>query len=90
MVDQLAEPHKYRVGFEWSLGHLRGTEARQVVCDHMVGAHQIGDDGHPRGSEVTLPVQEHDRRSLPALKQRGGDPCNLEPALGDRQILQES
>jgi hypothetical protein len=41
----------------------------------MVGAHQIGDDGHPRGSDVTLPVEEHDRRSIPALKQRGGDPA---------------
>jgi hypothetical protein len=29
VVDELAEPHKYRVGFEWSLGHLRGTEPRQ-------------------------------------------------------------
>ena len=67
----------------------RTTEARKIGNDDPMAAHQLRDSAGPFLREPSYPVQQDDGCAGTALEHGGRDSSSVEPAVRDRQAIQE-
>jgi hypothetical protein len=89
LVDQLVEPRQDRAGVESGVTNRRGAVAREVGDDDPVGPDQVRNNPDPDGCELTLAVQQHDRRAVTAFQHGGGHTRQHQLPLGHRHGVQQ-
>lgn len=84
MLDQRTQPIQYAIGLNRATGHHRVPVSRHVRGDDPVGLGQFRKYTDPLGRVLARPVQEHDGRAVPTLKDSGLHTSHIERPLGER------
>jgi hypothetical protein len=89
LIDQQAEPFHDRGRVQRGVPQSRATEAWKIGNDDPMVAHQLRDNAGPFLREPTYPMQQDDGCAGTTVEHRGRDSGNIEPAVRDRQAIQE-
>ncbi len=81
-IDQLVDPPHQPVGVELPVDLQRPAVARQVDGEDAVGGDQVVQHVEPHRPDLALAVEQDHRWPLTTLEDRGADPGELLPSLG--------